>query len=65
MVGSPAAARAAAARENSSIGAPGAWTTNAVASAPDSLRTVCGVRPASGTTSPAVAVTRRTGSSPT
>jgi len=60
MSGGPSAA---AARLKASIGAPGACTTKATASADDSLRTVCGVPPARGTTSPAPAVTRRTGSS--
>ena len=61
MVGSSSATTA---RVNPSIGAPGAWTTSATASASDSLRTVCGVPPASGTTVPADAVTRLAGSSP-
>jgi DNA-binding MarR family transcriptional regulator len=42
------------------MGAPGACTTKATASAADSLRMVCGVPPASGTVSPAAAVRRRT-----
>ena len=50
----------AAAREKPSIGPAGECTTNATASASDSLRMVCGVPPASGTTSPGPAVTRRT-----
>ena len=59
------ASRVAAARQKFSIGEPGACTTNATASATDSLRIVWGVLPASGTTSPAVAVSRRTGALPT
>ena len=61
MPGSPSAASAATARQKFSMGAPGACTTKATASAADSLRIVWGVPPASGTTSPAVATVRCTG----
>lgn len=56
MPTSPEAANSAAACKKPSIGAPGAWTTKATASLADSLRTVCGVPPASGTVSPVFAV---------
>jgi hypothetical protein len=56
----PPAASAAPARRKPSIVAPGACTTKAAAPAPDSLRMVCGVPPASGTTAPAAAVQRHT-----
>ena len=54
------AAIAATARLNPSMTAAGEWTTNATASSSPSLRIVCGVPPASVTTSPEPATTRRT-----
>ena len=58
MPTSPEAANSAAACKKPSIGAPGAWTTKATASLADSLRTVCGVPPASGTVSPVLPTER-------
>jgi hypothetical protein len=51
-LGSPLAASAADARKKPFIGPLGACTTNATASVADSLRIVCGLLPANGTTSP-------------